>query len=69
MAVDNTAGADAARAPAQPDKWRLGGALWLLGMPGVVAVVWTLLPTLRANAALLPLPPEAVLLLLSLIHI
>ena len=30
--------------------WRLGGALWL-GMPGVVAVVWTLLPTLKANAA------------------
>ena len=53
MAVDKAAGADTAHAPAQPGKWRLGGALWLLGMPGVVAVVWTLLPTLKANAALL----------------
>ena len=66
MAVDTAAGADAAHAPAQPGKWRLGGALWLLGMPGVVAVVWTLLPTLKANAALLPLAPEVVLLLSGL---
>lgn len=66
MAVDTAARADAAHAPAQPGKWRLGGALWLLGMPGVVAVVWTLLPTLKANEALLPLPPEAVLLLSGL---
>lgn len=51
MALDTAAGADAAHAPAQPGKWRLGGALWLLGMPGVVAVVWTLLPTLKANEA------------------
>lgn len=66
MALDTAAGADAAHAPAQPCKWRLGGALWLLGMPGVVAVVWTLLPTLKANAALLPLAPEVVLLLSGL---
>ena len=38
MAVDKPAGADTAHAPAQPGKWRLGGALWLLGMPGVVAL-------------------------------
>jgi hypothetical protein len=66
MAVDNAAEADAERALAQPGKWRLGGALWLLGMPGVVAVVWTLFPTLKANEALLPLPPWAVLLLSGL---
>ena len=52
MAVDTAAGADAAHAPAQPGKWRLGGALWLLGMPGVVAVVWALLPTLKVNEAI-----------------
>ena len=66
MAVDKPAGADTAHAPAQPGKWRLGGALWLLGMPGVVAVVWALLPTLKVNEALLPLPLEAVLLLSGL---
>ena len=65
MAVDKPAGADTAHAPAQPGKWRLGGALWLLGMPGVV-VVWALLPTLKVNEALLPLPLEAVLLLSGL---
>ncbi|MBL7088129.1 CPBP family glutamic-type intramembrane protease [Acidovorax sp.] len=66
MAVDNAAEADAARAPVQPSKWRLGGALWLLGMPGVVAVVWALFPTLKANEALLPLPlPLGAVLLLS----
>lgn len=47
-------------------KWQLGGALWLLGMPGVVAVVWALLPPLRANEALLPLPLWAVVLLSGL---
>ncbi len=46
--------------------WRLGVLLWLLGLPGVVAVVWTLLPPLQANAALLPLPLWAVLLLSGL---
>jgi hypothetical protein len=66
VAVDTAAGADAAHAPAQSGKWRLGGALWLLGMPGVVAVVWTLFPTLKANEALLPLPLGAVLLLSGL---
>ena len=66
MAVDKPAGADTAHAPAQPGKWRLGGALWLLGMPGVVTVVWALLPTLKVNEALLPLPLEAVLLLSGL---
>ena len=66
MAVDKPAGADAAHTPAQPGKWRLGGALWLLGMPGVVTVVWALLPTLKVNEALLPLPLAAVLLLSGL---
>ena len=40
--------------------------LWLLGMPGVVAVVWTLVPLLSANAALLPLPLWAIVLLSGL---
>lgn len=44
-------------------KWRLAGAWWLLGMPGVVAVVWALMPPLVANQALLPLPLWAVVLL------
>ena len=47
-------------------KWRLGAVLWLLGMPGVVAVVWALLPPLAANQALLPLPLWAVVLLSGL---
>ena len=68
MAVDKPAGAGTAHAPAQPGKWRLGGALWLLGMPGVVAVVWALLPTLKVNEALLPLPLEAVLLLTTIVQ-
>jgi hypothetical protein len=46
--------------------WRLAGALWLLGMPGVVAVVWALLPLLAANAALFPLPLWAIVLLSGL---
>ena len=63
MAVDNAVLAESAGAPGQPAKWRLGGTLWLLGMPGVVAVVWALLPPLKANEALLPLPLWAVVLL------
>ncbi len=51
---------------ARPSGWRLGALLWLLGLPGVVAVVWTLLPPLQANAGLLPLPLWAVLLLSGL---
>lgn len=43
--------------------WRLGAALWLLGMPGVVAVVWALLPPLAAHAELLRWPLWTVLLL------
>lgn len=66
MSVDNVVGAEAVHASAQPAKWRLGGALWLLGMPGVVAVVWALLPPLQANEALLPLPLWAVVLLSGL---
>lgn len=66
MAVDNAVLAESAGAPGQPAKWRLGGALWLLGMPGVVAVVWALLPPLKANEALLPLPLWAVVLLSGL---
>lgn len=49
-----------------PGRWRLGLALWLLGMPGVVAVVWSLLPPLAASQALLPVPLWAVLLLSGL---
>lgn len=44
-------------------KGRLLLVLWLLGMPGVVAVVWALLPLLAANAALFPLPLWAIVLL------
>lgn len=66
MAVDNGVGSDAGHAAAQPTKWRLGSTLWLLGMPGVVAVVWALLPPLKANEALLPLPLWAVVLLSGL---
>ena len=46
--------------------WRLGAALWLLGLPGVVAVVWALLPPLAAHAELLRWPLWAVLLLSGL---
>ena len=51
---------------AQVSRWRLGTALWLLGMPGVVAVVWALLPPLRSHEALLPLPLWAIVLLSGL---
>ncbi len=47
-------------------RWRLGVLLWLLGMPGVVAVVWALVPPLAANQALLPMPLWAVVLLSGL---
>jgi hypothetical protein len=47
-------------------RWRLGIVLWLLGMPGVVAVVWALYPPLAANAALFPLPLWAIVLLSGL---
>ena len=47
-------------------RWRLGALLWLLGMPGVVAVVWALVPPLAAHQALLPLPLWAVVLLSGL---
>lgn len=50
----------------QAPAWRLGMLLWLLGMPGVVAVVWALLPTLAAHQALLPMPLWAVVLLSGL---
>lgn len=40
--------------------------LWLLGLPGVVAVVWALVPPLAANEALLPLPLWVVVLLSGL---
>jgi len=42
---------------------KLWAALWLLGLPGVAAVVWALLPPLAAHAALLRWPLWAVLLL------
>jgi hypothetical protein len=44
----------------------MGLALWLLGMPGVVAVVWSLVPPLAAHASLLPLPLWAMVLLSGL---
>ena len=47
-------------------RWRLGALLWLLGMPGVVAVVWALVPPMAANQALLPLPLWAMVLLSGL---
>ncbi len=47
-------------------KWRMGSVLWLLGMPGVVAVVWALVPPLAAHQALLPLPLWAMVLLSGL---
>ena len=49
-----------------PPSWRLGALLWLLGMPGVVAVVWALVPPMAANQALLPLPLWAMVLLSGL---
>ena len=45
---------------------KLGIALWLLGLPGVAAVVWALLPPLAAHADLLPLPLWAMVLLSGL---
>lgn len=47
-------------------RWRLGAVLWLLGMPGVLAVLWALLPPLMAHQALLPLPLWAVVALSGL---
>ena len=47
-------------------KWRLGGALWLLGLPGIVALVGALAPTLAAHRAVLPLPLWAMVLLSGL---
>ncbi|MFN3438320.1 MAG: type II CAAX prenyl endopeptidase Rce1 family protein [Acidovorax sp.] len=63
QAKDGAAAAAAVATPLQPSPWKLGGALWSLGMPGVVAVVWALLPPLRANEALLPVPLWTVALL------
>ncbi|MFY3385845.1 CPBP family intramembrane glutamic endopeptidase [Paracidovorax sp. MALMAid1276] len=53
-------------APGLRAGWRLGIGLWLLGLPGVVAVVWALLPPLTANEALLPAPLWVVVLLSGL---
>ena len=36
--------------------WRFCGALWLLGMPGVLAVLGAVLQPLRSHAMLLPAP-------------
>lgn len=49
-----------------PSRWRLGLRLWLLGMPGVVAVVASLVPTLQAHAGLLPAPVDWVIALSGL---
>ena len=45
---------------------KLGFTLWLLGLPGVVAVIWALLPPLAAHAELLPLPLWAMVLISGL---
>ena len=66
MAVDSAACTKPMMAALRPSKWRLGGALWLLGMPGVLAVLWALLAPLRGNEALLPLPLWAVVMLSGL---
>lgn len=68
MAIDHAAVVPSA-VTARNDRsqrWRLGGVLWLLGMPGVVAVVWSLVPPLAAHQALLPLPLWVVVLLSGL---
>ena len=52
--------------PPVPSKWRLWVALWLLGLPGIVALVWALVPTLAAHRAVLPLPLWAMVLLSGL---
>ena len=62
MGIDDAATVSARRAAL----WRLGGALWLLGMPGVVAVVWAVVPPLMAHQALLPVPLWAMVLLSGL---
>lgn len=58
--------ADLPVSPRPVSRWRFVLAVWLLGMPGVVAVVWALLPLLAANAALFPLPLWAIVLLSGL---
>lgn len=62
MGIDDAATVSAHRAA----QWRLGGALWLLGMPGVVAVVWAVVPPLMAHQALLPVPLWTMVLLSGL---
>lgn len=68
--LGSTARDDVPASPPEPSskvsRWRLAGALWLLGLPGVVAVVWALLPPLAANAAMFPLPLWAIVLLSGL---
>lgn len=53
----------AARGPAA---WRLALVLWLCGLPGVAALVWTLWAPLQGSAPLLPLSPVLVLALSAL---
>jgi hypothetical protein len=66
MASDTAVPAHLAGRSPRAQKWRLGAALWLLGLPGVVAVVWALVPPLAAHQALLPLPLWAMVLLSGL---
>lgn len=40
-------------------RWRLGIVLWLLGLPGVLAVAWALLGPLSSHVGLLPMAPWA----------
>ena len=64
--MGSTPAVDSATTVRSAPKWRLAATLWLLGMPGVVAVVWALLPPLAAHAALFPLPLWAIVLLSGL---
>lgn len=66
MTSDTAVLSPVSRFSPRAQKWRLGIALWLLGMPGVVAVVWALVPPLAAHQALLPLPLWAMVLLSGL---
>ena len=47
--------------------WRVGAALWCLGMPGIAAVLWAVLPLLAAHPQLLPVPVWAVVLFTGLV--
>lgn len=61
---------DALRLPSAPPRlqWRIFAVLWLLGMPGMAALVWSILPQwVHSQSVSMPynLPPGLRLLLLS----